>query len=67
MREYHVGDLIVVEASDGTNEPVGIVTDRDLVLEVLADNTTVASSMRVSAVMTCELVTAHEELSLIHI
>ena len=61
MREYHVGDLIVVEASDGTNEPVGIVTDRDLVLEVLADNTTVASSMRVSAVMTCELVTAHEE------
>ena len=61
MRDYHVGDLIVVEAFNGTNEPVGIVTDRDLVLGVLADNPAKASSTRVSAVMTCELVTARED------
>lgn len=36
MREHHVGDLIVVESRDVGNVPVGIVTDRDLVIEVLA-------------------------------
>ena len=36
MREYHVGDLVIVEPRGGENVPVGIVTDRDLVLEVLA-------------------------------
>lgn len=36
MREHHVGDLVVVEQRAGRNVPVGIVTDRDLVLEVLA-------------------------------
>lgn len=61
MREHHVGDLIVVEPSNGTNEPVGIVTDRDLALEVLAENVAQATSMQVSAVMTCELVTARED------
>jgi CBS domain-containing protein len=61
MREHHVGDLIIVEPANGGNEPVGIVTDRDLVLEVLADNAAQATSMRVAAVMTCELVTAREE------
>ena len=33
MRKEHVGDVVVVE--DG-RKPVGIVTDRDLVLEVMA-------------------------------
>lgn len=32
MRKEHVGDVVVVEAG---RRPVGIVTDRDLVLEVL--------------------------------
>ena len=36
MRNHHVGDVIVVEAKDGHDVPVGIVTDRDLVVEVLA-------------------------------
>ncbi len=36
MRQQHVGDLIVVESKDVGNVPVGIVTDRDLVIEVLA-------------------------------
>ncbi|HTT11532.1 MAG TPA: CBS domain-containing protein [Burkholderiaceae bacterium] len=38
MRNNHVGDLIVVDQRDGCLFPVGIVTDRDLVLEVLAEN-----------------------------
>lgn len=36
MREHHTGDLVVTDESDGTREPVGIVTDRDIVMEVIA-------------------------------
>jgi CBS domain-containing protein len=32
MRENHVGDLVVVEQQGGTKRPIGIITDRDLVL-----------------------------------
>lgn len=36
MREYHVGDLVVVDVLDGKRMPVGIVTDRDIVVEIVA-------------------------------
>lgn len=36
MRQYHVGSVIVIEKHNGRQIPVGIVTDRDLVVEVLA-------------------------------
>ena len=36
MRERHVGDVIVVDEHEGLLTPVGVVTDRDLVVEVLA-------------------------------
>jgi CBS domain-containing protein len=36
MRQHHVGDLVVVEAVEGGQQPVGVVTDRDLVMQVLA-------------------------------
>lgn len=36
MRHQHVGDVVVVEERGGKRYPVGIVTDRDLVLEVMA-------------------------------
>lgn len=38
MRDHHVGTVVVVEGDEGAWKPVGIVTDRDLVLEVLALN-----------------------------
>ncbi|MFB6260278.1 MAG: CBS domain-containing protein, partial [Thiohalorhabdaceae bacterium] len=39
MRDHHVGDLVVVaEKSGAKRTPVGIVTDRDLVLGVLAQD-----------------------------
>lgn len=37
MREHHVGDVVVVRQKDGRNEPIGVVTDRDLVVEVIAE------------------------------
>lgn len=36
MRQYHVGAVIVIDKSSGRTVPVGVVTDRDLVVEVLA-------------------------------
>ncbi|MEE7625225.1 CBS domain-containing protein [Methylobacter sp. Wu8] len=36
MREYHVGDLVVVDEVGGKRAPVGVVTDRDIVIEIIA-------------------------------
>ncbi len=36
MREHHVGDVVVVEEHAGKRVPIGVVTDRDLVVEVMA-------------------------------
>ena len=36
MREYQVGSIVVVEEQNGVRYPVGLVTDRDLVIEVIA-------------------------------
>lgn len=36
MRKHHVGDVIVVEENDGNHIPVGIVTDRDIIVEIMA-------------------------------
>jgi len=40
MRDHHVGDVIVVDEGDGGVTPVGIVTDRDLVIHVMARGVT---------------------------
>ncbi|RZF25691.1 CBS domain-containing protein [Paraburkholderia sp. UYCP14C] len=36
MREQHVGDLVVIEMSGGRRVPVGMLTDRDIVLAIVA-------------------------------
>jgi CBS domain-containing protein len=36
MRQQHVGDILVVEEQPGRRRPVGIVTDRDIVVEVVS-------------------------------
>jgi predicted transcriptional regulator len=38
MRERHVGDLLVGVEEPGRVRPIGIVTDRDIVVEVVAMN-----------------------------
>ena len=37
MRDYHVGSLIIVESTENRKEAVGILTDRDIVIEVIAE------------------------------
>jgi CBS domain-containing protein len=60
MRHHHVGDLIIVEPRGEDNIPMGIVTDRDLVIEVLAQNLD-PDTITVADVMSLEPVTAQEE------
>lgn len=57
MRNHHVGDLIVAETRNGRLEPLGIVTDRDLVVKVLAEGVA-AETLTAGDLMTRELVTA---------
>jgi CBS domain-containing protein len=65
MRSQHVGYLVVVEPGikEGTLKPVGVLTDRDLVVSVLAREADPAA-LFVSDVMTRELVAACEDDSL---
>jgi CBS domain-containing protein len=56
MRQHHTGDLIVTDDSEGTREPVGIITDRDIVMQVIArgrdpDRTQVGQIMAVPLVV----------------
>ncbi|MEF8793287.1 CBS domain-containing protein [Thiohalorhabdus sp.] len=59
MRDHHVGDLVVVEEiSEAKRKPVGIVTDRDLVLEVLAQDVGL-NEVTVGDVMSADPALAH--------
>jgi CBS domain-containing protein len=57
LRQHHTGDLVVTDDSDGTREPVGIVTDRDIVMEVVAKGQD-PDRTRVGDIMTSPLVVA---------
>lgn len=59
MRRYHVGDLVVVDELAGRRRPVGIVTDRDIVIEVVAMEVA-PESLCVGDIMSTELATVRE-------
>jgi CBS domain-containing protein len=60
MRQHHVGTLVVVEEVDGGKRmPVGIVTDRDAVIEVMATGLD-PNTITVGDIMVQDLVTARE-------
>ena len=64
MRRYHVGDLVVVDEVQGRRVPVGMVTDRDLVVEVIAREQPFASCT-VSAIMSATVVCVPETAGVI--
>jgi len=63
MREYHVGDLLLVEDRDDVRRPVGIVTDRDLVVEVMATGLD-PDALTLGELVTGALFLVHEDDSL---
>lgn len=60
MRRYHVGDIIVVEEKGGKRLPLGILTDRDIVIEIFAEEVD-PEKMTVADVMSFELATVREQ------
>jgi len=65
MRQHHIGTLIVVEREGGKNRPIGIVTDRDLVIEVIAQEVAL-DAVTVSDVMSKEPVQVPEGETLLN-
>jgi len=64
MRSHHVGDVVVVETTATGTKPVGILTDRDIVLEILAEGVDLGA-VSIGDVMSYELVTVTEDTKLI--
>ena len=60
MRDHHVGCLVVVENREGRTEPVGILTDRDIVIEVIAEECGIAD-VSVGDVMSYALLKVNEK------
>jgi CBS domain-containing protein len=64
MRKYHVGDLVVMDLINDQRVPVGIVTDRDIVIEVIAKSLPVKDFM-VGDIMSPQLVSVQENCGVI--
>lgn len=63
MRASHIGNVVVVDPSD-TRKPVGIITDRDIAVEVVAQGL-VPGQTPVGGVMSAPVVSLREEDSFI--
>jgi CBS domain-containing protein len=60
MLEQHVGSLVVVEEEEGGRRVVGMLTDRDIVLAVVAKDFD-AQTTRVADIMSSALLTCRAE------
>ena len=64
MRSHHVGTVVVVEEQASAPVPVGILTDRDIVIEILAEGVDI-DAVTIGDVMSFELVTISEDTKLL--
>jgi CBS domain-containing protein len=64
MRKHHVGDVVVVEFKDDARYPIGILTDRDIVIETIALELDV-NLFTASDFMSAPLVTVDEDADFI--
>lgn len=60
MRQEHVGDLIVTRSGAGRSVPVGVITDRDIVVEIVAKGVA-PGEVRVGDMLKRELLTLRED------
>jgi CBS domain-containing protein len=66
MRKHHVGDVIVVEDNEGLRVPIGIVTDRDIVIETTALNVD-ANAFTAGDLMTTPVTTAGKDAGFVEV
>ena len=60
MRDAHIGNIVVVEQRDGGRVPVGVLTDRDIVIQVIAKEVD-PGTLSVRDVMSREVYTVDED------
>ena len=60
MRKFHVGDLVVVDEVDRKRVPVGIVTDRDIVIEIVSQSLDL-NEFSVGDIMSPQLISVQEK------
>jgi CBS domain-containing protein len=60
MRTAHVGDLVVIETQQNRRVPVGIITDRDIVVGAVAPNGGHLDTLVVGDIMSADPATARE-------
>jgi predicted transcriptional regulator len=60
MHDDHVGSLVVVDTVDGRKVPVGMLTDRDIAIEVVAFGMD-ASALTAGDIMSSDLATARKD------
>jgi CBS domain-containing protein len=57
MRDRHVGDVVVIEGDGPHKQPVGILTDRDIVVGIVAQAPDKIAQLLVTDVFTSDLLT----------
>ena len=63
MRTYHVGSVVVVDTREDIRRPVGVLTDRDIVMEFVTQDLS-PKDIAASDAVGYELVTVGEETGL---
>lgn len=63
MRDQHVGDIVVVDDRSGHAVPVGILTDRDIVMEIVAEEVAM-ESVTIGDIMSREIWTINQKKDL---
>lgn len=66
MREHHVGALVVVDETQDLRTVAGLLTDRDIVISVIAPELA-PETLSVGEVMSAKPVTATEDASLLDV
>ena len=66
MRDHHVGSLVVVEERDAGKSPIGMLTDRDIAIGVVARDLD-PRTLAVSEVMTTDVVSVRDDDSVLDV
>ena len=63
IRNHHVGDLVIIEHRGSAVVPVGILTDREILISVVAEGLD-TTDLLISDIMSHELVTARADCAI---